>query len=319
MTMSTRAATSLTKQKDETRKRKEMAQAAKTAKKQKKSDLVSADLICCISHRLMLEPVFTSDGRMYDKKEIEQYIEHQLKEGLPLLSPYSQSPINGVLTPSPQTRNTIEAMIDHGIFIGALAEEWKRRKQEKEEAERRQKAMDNLLQKAEGGDVEAMLAVASSFAAGKDGFPEYPNDAYNWYSRANKAGSVVGMAKEGECVLQGFGTNQSVVLGSALLGVAAGMGSDLANYILGNCCLKGEYSYPQDVVMARNFLVKACSTKTLHAHMTESQKKDCNRKLTHILGVIDVEPDIDADAYVVDIDSVVEAHFQYDNRGNPYD
>jgi len=84
---------------------------------------IAADLRCSISSSLIVEPVLTADGHLYEKKEIEEW-----------LRTHDTSPKTGkrltskVLTPAVTVRSTIEHLVSSGHLADEEVREWKTRK-----------------------------------------------------------------------------------------------------------------------------------------------------------------------------------------------
>ncbi len=97
---------------------------AEKEKQQNVAALVAEELICPITHELLIEPVTTEDGKVYERAAIELWFE--TREGDPT-SPMTNTVIGTQLTPAPQIRNRIEALVESGAIEGEIAETWKRK------------------------------------------------------------------------------------------------------------------------------------------------------------------------------------------------
>ena len=74
--------------------------------------------ICGISRSIMFDPVTAADGRVYERKHIEMWIEHCDANGGPVVSPLTRGPMGTALTPDPELR----------AEIGASSTNWTRRR-----------------------------------------------------------------------------------------------------------------------------------------------------------------------------------------------
>ncbi|KAL3917454.1 MAG: hypothetical protein SGARI_007710, partial [Bacillariaceae sp.] len=139
-------------------------------------------------------------------------------------SPYTNAAISSSkLLDAKQTRNTIETLIENGVIKGEIADKWLERVN----------YIKNLLEKAEGGDPDAMATVAGNFVWGDNDFLRDFKMAYEWSKRAHAAGSIVGTAYLGSMLQPGCGVEQNQMMGTMYLGLAAGAGSNYAAYLLG--------------------------------------------------------------------------------------
>ncbi|CAB9526760.1 unknown protein [Seminavis robusta] len=130
------------------------------AKRHKKSP--ADDLICPISLELPFDPVFAEDGRVYELTWIEEHIQNHPWD---LKSPVTNQKMGKKQVPAIQHRNTIETLVESGVTGGDLAANWN-------ENVEQEKKMEELLEKAEAGDADAMYRVGFYYAKGSYGFTE---------------------------------------------------------------------------------------------------------------------------------------------------
>jgi U-box domain/Sel1 repeat len=241
--------------------------------------LVSRELICPITQELPIDPVFASDGRVYERKAITHYFKSALEERKEITSPMTREKMTQKLAPATQHKNTIERLIATGRIEKELAEKWQESQLEKQK-------FNQLLAKAEGGDVKAMEEVAEDYYCGDSINCVDKKVAFHWYERACKADSVVGMARMAEMTIHGEGVKKSVNKGVAYLFTAARKGSDVAAYALGTDYADGEHNLPVDLEEAKYWLEKSLSGTCVHKDMDEKEKDDARAKLQEVLGAL---------------------------------
>lgn len=83
-----------------------------------------------------------------------------------------------------QHKNIIEALIENGVIVGDLVENWKQKA--KRLAER-----DSWIKRGEAGDVEAMYLLGNSFDGGLERglqlFKEDKQKAFEWFKKCHMA------------------------------------------------------------------------------------------------------------------------------------
>lgn len=233
------------------------------------------DLICPINLNLPIDPVMAEDGRVYERSPIEQYIKSEQSKGVQLKSPITKEPMGSRVFPAIQTKNTIETLVENGVITGPAANDWKQRIKQKNK-------MDDLLEKAGQGDLEAMEDAACNYDQGNNGFPEDNKQAYKWYEKAFQAGSVLGMTKIGELLVLGIGVEKNTSKGLVYLGMAEGRGSDFAAAKLGMWMADGNHGLPGDKAEGRRLLEKALSGQCWYECMGEEAKDEAQAKLVEI-------------------------------------
>ena len=232
---------------------------ASPEKQQNVAALVAEELICPITHELLIEPVTTEDGKVYERAAIELWFE--TREGDPT-SPMTNTVIGTQLTPAPQIRNRIEALVESGAIEGEIAETWKR----KLAAEKR---VRKLLAKAEGGDGEAMYRLGVRYKLGINGLAKDDLQARAWFKRSAAARYPRGIACFGECLLMGLGGPKNIQQGLLHVTAAAELGSDRGAFLLGRASLRGRYGRPKDRDRARFWLIEVVCGECEFKHLTQ--------------------------------------------------
>ena len=86
-------------------------------------DDTAEELICPITTELPVDPVTAEDGRVYERRAIEDWIARPGE----LKSPTLNTPMGPRLYPATQVRNVIERMVRTGAISGPKAEAWSKK------------------------------------------------------------------------------------------------------------------------------------------------------------------------------------------------
>jgi len=203
-------------------------------------------LVCAITQELPLDPVTAEDGNIYERSAIEEWLKQQQK------SPMTNQPMGARLLPACQIRSMIETMVRSGAISGEVAESWRKRLEEEQKVAR-------VKEKADGGDVEAMMELAHCYDLGKHGLRTDRPQSLRWLERAAKAGSLVALRLVGGAYTYGLsGITKDAHMGLVLLTEAAAGGDSGACRILGDCYKSGRYGPAKSVEHARKWYERAC-------------------------------------------------------------
>ena len=186
-------------------------------------DKTTEEFICPITYELPVDPVFAEDGKVYERKAIEDW----LRKHANAKSPSTGLPMGKRLTPALQVKNVLEKMVRSGAIKGDKAEAWQKKIKEEEEGK-------EWLRKAEGGDAEAMAKVAKGYILGWYGFAQDKAKSFEWARRGAEAGNRHCMYRVGYYHLYGKGGAEKSV-GAAMYWLTEGArdGSLPACVILG--------------------------------------------------------------------------------------
>ena len=83
---------------------------------------MAEEFVCPITQELPVDPVMAQDGRIYEKKAVEDWIAS--KRGQPLKSPVTNESMGTALLPAVQARNAIRNMVQSGAITGPKADAW---------------------------------------------------------------------------------------------------------------------------------------------------------------------------------------------------
>ena len=95
-----------------------------------------------------------------------------------------------------------------------------------------------------------------------------------WYERSAAARDPKGMGTFGEYLLLGIGGSKETSPGLVNVTEAAGLGSELGAYRLGEAFFKGAFGLPKDPARARYWLKKLVGGECTHKHLTDSAKAE---------------------------------------------
>ena len=87
-------------------------------------DDAAEELICPITFELPVDPVMAEDGRVYERRAIEEWIARPGE----LKSPWTNKPTGPRLSPVTHVRNVIERMVRTGSISGPKAQAWSNEK-----------------------------------------------------------------------------------------------------------------------------------------------------------------------------------------------
>jgi U-box domain/Sel1 repeat len=234
---------------------------------------IESDLICPITLDLPIDPVTAEDGRIYERDAIESHFSNQADSGI--RSPLTNMPMGQRLLPSSQTKNVIQALIDQGVVSGELADSWLERRREK-------KKVEDLIARANSGEVCAMEWLGHTYFHGKDGVVKNESKAVETLEPACHLGSLYALQTVGWILLHGKAIKRDQVRGIMYLSLAAGKGSDWAAYKLGLAFAKGSHGLSVDEGNARLYLTMALGEKCSRNSLVERQKLKARETLDQL-------------------------------------
>ena len=237
---------------------------------------VAADLLCPITQELPLEPVIAKDGKIYERNAILEWFSK--KDG-DATSPSTGKVIDTELVPAVQVRNTIESLIKSGAIEGEIAEAWKIKLEQETKVK-------EMRAKAEAGDGYAMCTLGAWYGSGFNGLAKDVVQARAWYELSAAARNPRGMGTYGECLLCGVGGPKDCVLGLVMVTHAAGLGSEVGAYQIGQSFFKGSCGLPKDPSQARFWLKKVVDGGA-HKHLSPNGRANAAKWLRELDGAGD--------------------------------
>ena len=178
-------------------------------------DDTAEELVCPITFELPVDPVTAEDGRVYERRAIEDWIARPGE----LKSPTANTPMGPRLLPATQVRNIIDRMVRTGSISGPKAEAWSKKLAE----EAKVKAM---RERAEGGDGEAMYEMGELHYYGKKGVARDYVQSARWFQRGHDVGHVKCTTSLGFCYEYGEGVEEDATYALYLYVLAAKGGSE---------------------------------------------------------------------------------------------
>ena len=135
-------------------------------------DGAANEFLCPITQELPVEPVTAMDGKVYERKAIEEHL--RTGNGR---SPMTNQPMGSTLLPAPHVRNSLELMVKSGALTGDKVDAWKSKLQEEE-------TIAKLLEKAQAGDTDAMTHLGFEYE------DQSSSRTLAWYQRGADAGNM---------------------------------------------------------------------------------------------------------------------------------
>ena len=182
-------------------------------------DGAANEFLCPITQELPVEPVTAMDGKVYERKAIEDWFRQGNGN-----SPMTNQPMSNQLLPATHVRNSLELMVKSGALTGEKVDAWKKKLEEEE-------TIAKLLEKAQAGDVIAMSRLGLTYEE-QDKF----TDALAWYRRGADAGSMACLSQVGRFHVFGHGMNEPQP-GAGLIMITEAAVNDNQHA----CWLLGEY------------------------------------------------------------------------------
>ena len=247
-----------------------------SARSKKFQQSVFQEFQCPISHELPVDPVMAEDGKVYERKAIEEWLDKSNK------SPLTKKLISKKgLVSSTCIKNIIENVVES--FNDGTEEDrqlvanyWESRREDES------KKQEQLIKKADAGHLGSILDLGNSYNQGLNGFEKDEAEGFYWHKRAADLGNYKGMGLAGIYLL-GMGIEKNpeqfeICQGIALLSQAAHRyGSDFACIVLGRIYAKGRYGFQKDKAQAMRLLKLGisgeCSVRHTHVISIEMAKK----------------------------------------------
>ena len=151
----------------------------------------------------------------------------------------TNEPIGKRLLPAVQVRNSLKRLVESGAISGSKADAWK-------EAMAEEAEVAAIRAKAEGGDAVATRQLGLSYRNGTRGLKQDYTQAFMWLKRAADLKDLRALSECGFAYIRGQGVEPSDVRGSALIGMAAVLGSEHACGILGWANARGHNGFEKN-------------------------------------------------------------------------
>ena len=196
-------------------------------------DNAAEELVCPITAELPVDPVMAEDGRVYERRAIEDWIERPGE----LKSPTLNTPMGPRLLPAKQVRNIIEQMVRTGSISGPKADAWSAKLAGEEKVK-------EVRAKAEAGDAEAMFRMGAWYDNGMHGLMKDAKQAAGWRQRGHDLGEPPCTSRLASHYEFGDGVERDKAYAMHLYTAAACRGSAQACYDLavsfdnGDCGLR---------------------------------------------------------------------------------
>ena len=207
------------------------------------------EFICPITFELPANPVTATDGRIYERSAIEEYIDSCKEQGLDIRSPITNNPMEERLLPAPQVKNLIGRFVEEDMVPEDLRGQW--------DTQAETLRAISLKRAAEGGDGEAMFWFGVEMVRTGKVFSQDGVLAYEWFQKAHNVGFNEAAAAIGLCHAHGIGVKKNESDGIWYIGEAAGKDSCWAASLLGRGFATGEYGLTANKSKAIQWLESA--------------------------------------------------------------
>ena len=175
-------------------------------------DGAANEFLCPITQELPVEPVTAMDGKVYERKAIEDWFRQGNGN-----SPMTNQPMSTQLLPATHVRNSLELMVKSGALTGEKVDAWQKKLKEEE-------TMAKLLEKAQAGDVTPWHGWGKRTRSRRS-----ITDAIAWFRRGADAGSMDCLSMLGRFHVFGDGmTSHSREPGLMMITEAAANGNQHA-------------------------------------------------------------------------------------------
>merc|ERR1740139_391285 len=183
-------------------------------------------------YRKAIDEVAEEYGRCYERCAIEEWFARQPQPRVK--SPVTNEPMGKRLFPAVQVRNSLKRLVESGAISGSKADAWKTAMAEEAE-------VAAVRVQAEGGDATAMTRLGDWYRDGKRGLKQDLTQAFMWFKRGADLKDTDALVECGFRYLNGLGVERSHSRGLIMVGVAAGMGSEVACSMLARANAEGRY------------------------------------------------------------------------------
>eukprot|EP00613_Pedinella_sp_CCMP2098_P072287 CAMPEP_0171912888 /NCGR_PEP_ID=MMETSP0993-20121228/11415_1 /TAXON_ID=483369 /ORGANISM="non described non described, Strain CCMP2098" /LENGTH=410 /DNA_ID=CAMNT_0012546805 /DNA_START=21 /DNA_END=1253 /DNA_ORIENTATION=+ len=215
---------------------------------------ISEGLICSISHELMVDPVCTSDGITYERKEIETWFQQNDTSPATNLRLDSKTLISNI-----SAKNTIAKLLASGELEQKVCEDWEERKRDVDLI-RAQKLFDEkkVEEAAKLGHPRAQGMMACRFRFGIDGEAKDEMKSVYWAKKAATGGDMNGqflLADAYEEALGGLEKNNALALEWYIKAAEQGCASSMKN--ISNIYESGGHGVTSNLETAASWCIKA--------------------------------------------------------------
>jgi hypothetical protein len=224
--------------------------------------------VCPLTHGFFLSPVQWGDGHTYEESALKEYMAHQSP---PYKSPITKEVIaDSDYVPNVALRNALAHSIEAGVLIGGLVDEYNEGMKKREDDA---KALAAIKERAERLDKDALKALGFAYYNGSYGLKKDVEKAFPSFKTAAALGDPTAMSMYGHMIVEGMGSLPlRPSMGMAFVGMAAGLGSEHAMYLLAQSYQTG----------LRGFVMDLDEAKRWYLNMGSAAHKDAGTRLRDI-------------------------------------
>ena len=226
------------------------------------------NFVCLISHQLPINPVTAMDGKVYERSEIEKWIQTKRYARRHVTSPATNMEMDDTLIPAPHVYSTIQTLIESNQIESDIANCWLSRVAKNEKVK---KKVAKMRARVNIGDSDAMFILGLWYEKGDKGLPKDLRQSAEWYKKSSDKHNPSGMFFYGVYLVNGRGgTIENSAVGHVLIGRAASEGSSFACYKLGKWYLEGVLGFPKDLDQTKYYWQRIANGSCTHRRFQES-------------------------------------------------
>lgn len=202
---------------------------------------IDKQLMCPITHQLLIDPVVAEDGKVYERTAIEDWLEKNKR------SPITNLPMGATLFAATHVKSLIELTVSYDTLSEEMVSVWKQRMEAREKI---QTSIEKARRAAEGGNIEAAWMLGNLYFVG---CPEVPRDlavAFGHYKRAAEAGHADSAGSTAQAYLCGFGVAKNEAQALRWPSVASERGGVLGKWVLSHFYERGTLGMPVDMELS---------------------------------------------------------------------
>lgn len=220
------------------------AEAEQIEKQLATSALLVAEFSCPITHELILNPVTTVEGQLYERSAIEKWFKTNSR------SPMTNVEIDKKLFEARSVSSAIRVLVTNGQIVAQHAGEWKSKIANEERIAKLERDASNF-------DPDALYDLGLTLFHGTHGAKINKRRAVVLWQRGHVRHDVRCSARFGKALIEGFGCKQNIPFGIFVVTSVAHKSCFAAN-VLGNLFSNGQRGFTSSNKVSRHL---ACTLK----------------------------------------------------------
>jgi hypothetical protein len=205
------------------------AEAEQTDQQLATSALLAAEFSCPITHELILDPVTTVEGQLYERSAIEKWFKTNSR------SPMTNVEIDKKLFEARSVSNAIRVLVTNGQIVAQHAGEWTSKILNEERIARLERDASNF-------DTDALYDLGLILFCGTHGAKINKTRAAMLWQKGHVRHDARCSARFGEALMEGFGCKQNIPFGVFVV-TSVAYESCFAAKVLGNLFSSGKHGF----------------------------------------------------------------------------